>query len=79
MKHKLAANSYEPFPLTFKPSTVYQGRLAFLLCGILGKKKKVAGYICIERIIFLFYSLFHTNCISSKHFIDFYNMGECKE
>lgn len=41
MKHKLAANSYEPFPLTFKPSTVYQGRLAFLLCGILGKKKKL--------------------------------------
>lgn len=65
MKHKLDASHCEPFPLTFKPNTVYQGRLTFLLCDIPGKKK-VAGYICIERVIFLFYSLFHTNCISSK-------------
>lgn len=80
MKHKLAANPYEPFPLTFKPNTVYQVRLTFFFCDILGeKKKKIAGYICLEWIIILFYSLFHTNCISFKHFIDFYNIGEYKE
>lgn len=50
MKHKLPADPYEPFPLTFKSNTVYQVRLTFFLCDILAKKKKkkIAGYICLE-------------------------------
>lgn len=40
MKHKLPADPYEPFPLTFKSNTVYQVRLTFFLCDILAKKKK---------------------------------------
>lgn len=49
MKHKLPADPYEPFPLTFKSNTVYQVRLTFFFCDILAKKKKkIAGYICLE-------------------------------
>lgn len=32
MNHKLAADPYEPFPLTSKSNTVYQVRFTFLLC-----------------------------------------------
>lgn len=30
MNHKLAADPYEPFPLTFKSNTVYQVEIPFL-------------------------------------------------
>ena len=39
MNHKLAADPYELFPLTFKSDTVYQVKLTFLLCYMLGGKK----------------------------------------
>lgn len=39
MNHKLAADPYELFPLTFKSDTVYQVKLTFLLCNMLGGKK----------------------------------------
>lgn len=49
MNHKLAADPYEPFPLTFKSNTVYQVRLTFLLCNILVKEKKGLQVIYVQN------------------------------
>lgn len=67
MNHKLATDLCEVFSLTFKSNDIYQEKIILFSCKVCGWGNGNKGYICLEWIIFLLYSLFHTNCISSRH------------